>query len=625
MSDKPLLLPAPRFLSWQTGTLNLLDNKLIVLDCEDASSLHFTASRLQQALSEFANLKWEIVAGTAIPKEQVGVVISVVPGGAQKLQGYSLAITTKQVYIVAGEPAGAFYGVATLTQLLQEYGHTLPTMRIVDWPDFPNRGVLLDISRDKVPTMETLYDLVDMLAAWKINQFQLYTEHTFAYRKHPVVWAEASPMTGEEIMTLDAYCRERFIELVPNQNSFGHMKRWLKHKSYAHLAETHGPISTPWGFTIEGPFTLSPVEPGSIELIRELFDELVPHFSSRQLNVNADETIDLGQGKSKKLCEERGIARVYLDFLLQIYREVKAREHTMQFWGDIIIKHPDLVAELPRDLIALEWGYEANHPFDERGATYARSGVPFYVCPGTSSWVTLAGRTDNAIGNLRNAAENGLKHGAIGYLNTDWGDFGHWQPLPTSYLGFAYGAALSWALEANRELDIAAVLSRYVFRDESGIMGQLVFDLGNIYQKPGVLVPNGSILARVLLTSPKELDNALKWLSKWSGSNVELHPESFEQTITAINEIMSRLPDVRMARPDAELIRREFRWVADMLRHASRRAIWMTTGTGKTEMLAAEAGRLIAEYQEIWHSRNRPGGFKDSVALMEKMKADYLA
>ena len=94
--------------------------------------------------------------------------------------------------------------------------------------------------------------------------------------------------------------------------------------------------------------------------------------------------------------------------------------------------------------------------------------MPFYVCPGTSTWCSLAGRTDNALGNLLNAAENGIKHGAIGYLNTDWGDRGHWQAPPVSYLGFAAGAAFSWALEANRAMDVPAVVSRFAFDDPTG-------------------------------------------------------------------------------------------------------------------------------------------------------------
>ena len=97
---------------------------------------------------------------------------------------------------------------------------------------------MFDVTRDRVPTLQTLFDLVDLLAGLKLNQLQLYTEHTFAYRGHEVVWQDASPITGEEVLTLDAYCRERYVELVPNQNSFGHMHRWLKHEEYVHLAES---------------------------------------------------------------------------------------------------------------------------------------------------------------------------------------------------------------------------------------------------------------------------------------------------------------------------------------------------------------------------------------------------
>src|SRR3989304_4735960 len=112
-----------------------------------------------------------------------------------------------------------------------------PECHIADWPDFTHRGVLLDVSRDKVPTMETLFDLVDLLASWKINQVQLYMEHTFAYRGHEVVWQHASPLTGDEIEALDTFCGNRYVGLVPNQNSLGHMHRWLIHEPYRRLAE----------------------------------------------------------------------------------------------------------------------------------------------------------------------------------------------------------------------------------------------------------------------------------------------------------------------------------------------------------------------------------------------------
>ncbi len=150
----------------------------------------------------------------------------------------------------------------------------------------------------------------------------------------------------------------------------------------------------------------------------------------------------------------------------------------MQFWGDIILKHPELIGELPEGIIALNWGYDAGHPYDEEGEKFEAAGVPYYVCPGTGSWNSIAGRTDNTIANLREAAEQGERHGAVGYLMTDWGDAGHPHPLPVSYLGFAWGAALSWCRASNESLDLTRALDLHVFYDAAGVMGQLAYDLG---------------------------------------------------------------------------------------------------------------------------------------------------
>ena len=245
MSDL-VLMPVPREMSWGDGRLALTNGKLIALD--GGTENLFTARRLQTAVKEYAGLDWEIVAGTAVPQAQIGAVLSVTPGSVAFPQGYQLTVTGTAVHVVAGTGAGLFYGVCTLVQMLSTCGSSLPQGRINDWPDMPHRGVMLDISRNRVPTMETLYGMIDMLAGWKVNQIQLYTEHTFAYRQHQVVWEKASPMTGEEILALDAFCRERFIELVPNQNSFGHMHNWLKHEAYTHLAEAPEGAETPWNF-----------------------------------------------------------------------------------------------------------------------------------------------------------------------------------------------------------------------------------------------------------------------------------------------------------------------------------------------------------------------------------------
>ena len=615
-----LLTPTPQRII-PTGSIFSLTSGLLAVNAPTAGELFSSARQLQDAVETFAGVHLDIVAGKPAP-QQARITLNIAAHASQHPQGYELSIDGGGVHIVASAPAGVFYGVQTLRQILLQSGAELPGLRITDWPDFPNRGVLLDISRDRVPTMETLYALIDLLASLKINQFQLYTEHTFAYRNHSIVWEKASPMTGEEILALDAYCRERFIELTPNQNTFGHMTRWLIHEPYAHLAEAPHGWTAPWGQRYDEPFTLIPNDK-SLALVRELLDELLPHFSSRQVNVNADEVFDLGQGASKARVEKEGVGRVYLDFLLKLYREVTAREHTMQFWGDIIIQHPDLAPDLPRDAIALEWGYEADHPFDAHGAIFARSGIPFYVCPGTSSWRTLAGRTDNAIGNLRNAADNGLKHGAIGYLITDWGDEGHWQPLPVSYLGFLLGAAEAWHHAASAELDIPAALDLFVFRDEAGVMGKLTYDLGNVYKHLDALIPNSSLFFNVLQTDAETL------IQTGIGQGEGFNREACHAVLSSISAIMEPLAQARMQRSDAQLIQREFSWVAGMLWHACRRIVWIQSHRAGREdialrrTLAEEVDGLINAYRELWLARSRPGGLKDSVARMERLRAEY--
>lgn len=614
MSLPIVLLPKPRQSHPLAEGYTLPQQATILISTARAQDLVFTALRLRQKLAEASGLDWDLSASPAIPAGQVGVALRLAPETGLPREGYRLRVTPAGVEIQASDAAGIYYATCTLVQIVQQSGRSLPGLDILDWPDFAVRGVMLDISRDKVPTMDTLYNLVDRLSTWKFNQFQLYTEHAFAYRNHPVVWAKASPVTGEEILVLDAYCRERFIELVPNQNSFSHMDRWLSHPEYSGLGEISGSFESPYG-TIP-PFSLCPSDPGSLALIDSLYDELLPHFTSHMVNAGCDETFELGFGRSKAEVDARGEGPVYLEHLLKIYRTLQRRGYRMQFWGDVLIRHPDLVRELPRDIIALEWGYEANHPFEEHGAEFAAAGVPFYVCPGTSSWNTIAGRTDNALGNLRSAAENGLRYGACGYLITDWGDNGHWQVLPISYLGYAAGAAYSWAYEANLDLDLRAAVSRFAFDDPSGAMGSLAYELGNVYKTVSYLPENYSALFRIL-QKPTE------YIQKIAA---EIPGEFFFGSEAAIDQAMSNLADSQMSGLEANLIEDEFRQTAALLRHAVRRGRWLlepSGGEGERKALNADLSEIIANHSRLWLARNRPGGLEDSLSRFETAKADY--
>ncbi len=526
---------------------------------------------------------------------------------------------SKELVISAYDPAGLYYAVLTLSQIFGQIPNNqeLPCMKIIDWPDFANRGIMLDVSRDRVPTMLTLYEMVDLFSSWKINQIQLYTEHAFAYKNHETVWKDASPMTGEQIEKLDAYCKDRFIELVPNQNSFGHMARWLKHEPYKQFAEAPDGYDTPWGF--HEPSSLCATDPRSIELVNELLDELIPNFSSGQVNVGCDET-DVGMVRTKEICEEKGTGRVYLDFLLKIYTNVEKHGKVMQFWGDIIKGYPELIPELPENIIAMVWGYRPDHPYNTECPEFKKSGVPFYVCPGTSSWLSLSGRTKRAETNILNAAENGKKFGAAGILLTDWGDHGHWQTYPCPFPAFVYGAGLSWSIEANREANIPSLLDRYIFMDDANVLGKLVYDIGNSYAAAeGYFDGNTSYLSRVLIDPKLPItDNSYKWLNENKLSTIRNY----------VKNTMAPLDDARPTCNDAELVVPEIRHAANLVlfacdllgaRLSLKDGEVISIPTEQRRQLAVRLEKIIEEHESIWLKRNRTGGLSDSSGKMDEL------
>lgn len=596
------------------GTLRLEPDRLILIQSPQSPAVEAMEHALEAkcSIEEYGGVVWPIYAGGRAPEDKIGLQLTFSPVEgmtAIQQQSYRLTISATNIVIEAPASPGMMYGVMTLMQLMRQYRSKLPCLHIEDWPDFGVRGLMVDISRGKVPTWETLRMLVNTMVGLKLNQLQLYTEHTFAFQKHPIVWANASPITGEEILSLDAYCKEFHVELVPNMNCFGHMTKWLIHPEYRDLAEAPDGCETKWGRYNE-PIGLNPLDPRSLALAKDIFAEMLPHFSSRMANIGGDETIDLGKGRSAAECEARGTGRVYLDYLLKVYDVIKnTHGRQMQFWGDIIMEHPELVPELPKDLIALEWGYEFDHPFDEHGAQFAAAGIPFYVCPGTSTWNSLGGRTDNALGNLLNAAENGLKHGAVGYLITDWGDRGHLQPLPPSFLGYGYGASVSWCLATNRDMDIARAISWHLFDDPSGKTGQFVYEVGNVYRLVPERMHNGTAYAYGLTLSEEKFKQYNRLL------NLQIDTKSVKPVLKEIARLEKQLAKLKIGYGQAELIQQEYAYALSAMRYGMQRIERLVKRKPPVDPKAIKTTvrKLKADFKKIWLARYRPGGWDESV------------
>lgn len=474
---KPMvLLPEPKQIHRSDG----------FFACPEKATIGVSDYRLHETARRVARLFSEATIAVSIPGMADTVTLAIDAG--LRPDEYALLITRKAVTLLGQSEAAVFYGLQTLAQIAEQFPpDRLPCLAIHDWPDFRDRGLYYDVCRGRVPTLERLQALATTLAQYKINQFQLYIEHTFAFRGHPDIGAGASPLTAEDILALDAHCRRLHIELVPSLASFGHLATVLRHPRYQHLAEDWGcgRLTAPeaqdvasWGR--RPGWSLAPANPEIYSFLNSLFAEFLPLFSSSRFNVCCDETMDLGLGQSEALCRQRGKGVVYLEHIRSLSELARRHGKRIMFWGDIIRHHPELIPQIPREAVVLDWGYGANHPFD-RIKDFKAAGLEFYACPGTSSWVSLFPRLPEARANISGFARAGVEHGARGLLNTDWGDGGHYNFMEYSYPGYLFGAEQAWNVGA----DTATFSSRFCrlfLRNASPDLVEALDRLGEISQ-----------------------------------------------------------------------------------------------------------------------------------------------
>lgn len=383
-----------------------------------------------------------------------------------KRQSYILD-STKERLLLTGDEEGIWYGMQTLLQMLKQEGSTPAKVRIEDSPGILNRGYYFDSTRGRIPRLEWLKDLADKMAFYKLNQLQLYIEHTYLFRDISELWRDDTPLTAAEIMEFDGYCRERNIELVPSLSSFGHLEKLLSSKTYCHLCELEEGGKLP--FSVLGRMnhhTINVTDREGIELIKSMLLEFMGLFSSRQFNICADETFDLGRGRSKAAAEKYGKDRLYINYIKEIAEFVLEQGRRPMFWGDIVVGFPELIAELPREMICLNWGYGGNQREDET-RILAEAGATQYCCPGCSGWNEFVNLYHNSYNNIMRMCSYASKHGAIGILNTDWGDFLHINHPDLSRVGLIYGAAFSWNQEAPSFEELNRQISLLEYRDRS--------------------------------------------------------------------------------------------------------------------------------------------------------------
>jgi hexosaminidase len=377
-------------------------------------------------------------------------------------EGYVISVTPERTVVAAASSAGIYYGVQTLRQVIdgRPARASFPGMLLTDWPSFRYRGVMLDVSRGKVPTNDTIKELVELLGVLKINVLQLYVEHTFAFHRHPVIAHGSGALTHEDLVKIQQHAKLHHVEVQANLQSFGHMERILSLEAYQKLAES------------DRRWSLSPSDPATYAFLESLYSEYLPCFESKLFNADCDETYDLGKGRSAKRAERIGVGMLYLEHIKAIRALAHKFGKRLLIWGDIVLQHPAVIGKIPKDVVMLNWGYGARHDFAST-AKFRRAKLEHWVCPGSNSWSALFPRLEVACRNISGFAAAGLKSGATGLLNTDWGDGGHPNLLGCSYHAFAFGAEASWSGARRHPASFDDRFSWTLFHNRTGIVGKI--------------------------------------------------------------------------------------------------------------------------------------------------------
>ena len=438
------IIPAPKQVSPSEAEFLIGREGRIVLADEKSVDDRFAAQDFIDDVKQTAgvNLKiggssrGEILIGLIdLPKIQQALKRGGLDPAAQKLtdEGYLLSVTRRQVVVAGKTAAGTFYGLQTLKHLVRGdgAGALIPAVNIVDWPTMRWRAVSDDISRGPVPTLDYIKRQIRTEAFFKLNMHSFYMEQTFASKSHPLIGPPGGSLTPDEIRELVVYARRFHVELVPEQQTFGHLHKALKLEKYAELAET------PYGDV------LSPQQEGSYKLVADWYRELNELFPGQFFHIGADETFELGEGQSREAARTRGVGAIYFEHLNRVRDVLKPYNRRLMFWGDIALHHPDLIGNIPKDMIVMNWQYGVRDDFGDSINPFKSAGLEQFVCPGAQSWNQVFPNLDAATKNIVNFVSDGQEAGAIGMMNTTWDDDGEslfemaWYPI-------VLGAAASW-------------------------------------------------------------------------------------------------------------------------------------------------------------------------------------
>ena len=521
-------------------------------------------------------------------EDGVPIIIEVEDKGTE---AYHLHISNEQIRIVGESAAGAFYAIQSLKTM--EKDGVVPCCSIYDYPDMKCRAFYHDVTRGKVPTLETLKSLIDTAAQMKINMLQLYVEHSFEFKEYEFCREQLGYITREEMLELDAYCNDNFIEFVPSLATFGHLYHLLENDSFKHLCElqNHKPQYHYW-MERQLHHTINPSLEESFDVVRSLLDQYMSVFTSNKFNICGDETFDLGRGANAG----KNKGELYYTFIRKIIDYLSSKGKQVMMWGDVIINHPEFIDQFPDDTIFLPWHYRTE-PKSDQFERFHEAGKHMMACPGTSSWLSFMCRPNILEQNIKKMAEFAYEYEADGLMNTNWGDWGNVCSIELALYGMFCGATVCW----NKTVEFDAK-----FRKEASLL---------LYGDERV----ADWLAE--LTDIRECaswEHVVRYVGAVEIGNEYQVPINTEETFRAnICRCLELRKMVRCSNNMPENVKEEL--VAACEIHALM-TMWIASVNGIKLECSVSLQEWLGAYQKMWLKKNKRSELDEIIRVMNKMQ-----
>lgn len=424
------LIPTPQQVTLSAGTLKL-PTITITVDKDSARHAGLVKQVLQERLPAMA---CNVGAGGNLKLTQWTQKMEPPWQGEQ---GYQLKVTGKGIELVAQAPEGFFYGAQTLCQMVQN--GEIRQGSVLDWPDIPNRLVMIAVSQGAFQVIDTDYwkRLIRELAALKINYIMPYDEGgSITYEKYSFLGVKGKDgFTIEKGRLLSAYAKQHFMQIVPQSESLGHAGNFLTHEEMKDLREDGGVFCS--------------TNPKVFEFFANQFDELVKMFpDSKYIHVGGDE---FGSGFAKcPVCkaraEEIGKPALYAEHMMKLRELLKARKRQMMIWWHEEGFTDAAAHKLAKDIVIFDWHYgnQSSYPtlqkLQEEGykETWATPAVTRYY-DATNDW-------DNTFGNISGFMLAAADRKVPGECTCTWvhGIWGGRNMFECNLYGVAFSGQCAW-------------------------------------------------------------------------------------------------------------------------------------------------------------------------------------